>query len=330
MSKTSFYSEIRRNNFKTYMLLFFFFLFIIIIGYVLNIIFSESGYGILFFAGVFAIIWGLVGYYSGDKIVLSASKAKLINPNDNPKHKYLDNLVDGLAIASGIPKPKLYVINDPSPNAFATGRDPKHSSIAVTSGLLDLLNREELEGVIAHEMSHIRNRDIKVMTIVTVLFGLIAIASDIALRSMIFGGMSGGRGDNKGNGIVLIIAIALVVLSPIVAMMLQMSISRKREYLADASGAHITRYPQGLANALKKISSSNKPVASATKGTAHLYISNPLRGKQFSKLFSTHPPIEERIKRLESMWYQLYMCIHIFINILYSIIIGDDIWVIWL
>jgi len=271
----------------------------LVIGYCLKLIFSFAGFGILFFAGLFAIIFALIGYYSGDKIVLSTSKAKPIDEK-NPKHKYLDNLVEGLAIAAGIPKPKVYVINDVSPNAFATGRDPKHSSVAVTSGLLELLNREELEGVIAHELSHIKNRDIKVMMIVTVLFGLIVMVSDIAFRSLIFGGASGGGNDNKGGILVLVIAIAFVIFSPIIALLIQMSISRKREYLADASGAELTRYPKGLASALRKISSIDRPVASASKGSAHLYISNPLKRKK-RNLFSTHPPIEERIRRLEAM-----------------------------
>jgi heat shock protein HtpX len=299
MSSKSFYSEIRRNNIKTYFLMFIFFILILVIGYCLNLIFSFAGFGILFFAGLFAIIFALIGYYSGDKIVLSTSKAKPIDEK-NPKHKYLDNLVEGLAIAAGIPKPKVYVINDVSPNAIATGRDPKHSSVAVTSGLLELLNREELEGVIAHELSHIKNRDIKVMMIVTVLFGLIVMVSDIAFRSLIFGGASGGGNDNKGGILVLVIAIAFVIFSPIIALLIQMSISRKREYLADASGAELTRYPKGLASALRKISSIDRPVASASKGSAHLYISNPLKRKK-RNLFSTHPPIEERIRRLEAM-----------------------------
>jgi len=279
--------------------MFIFFILILVIGYCLKLIFSFAGFGILFFAGLFAIIFALIGYYSGDKIVLSTSKAKPIDEK-NPKHKYLDNLVEGLAIAAGIPKPKVYVINDVSPNAFATGRDPKHSSVAVTSGLLELLNREELEGVIAHELSHIKNRDIKVMMIVTVLFGLIVMVSDIAFRSLIFGGASGGGNDNKGGILVLVIAIAFVIFSPIIALLIQMSISRKREYLADASGAELTRYPKGLASALRKISSIDRPVASASKGSAHLYISNPLKRKK-RNLFSTHPPIEERIRRLEAM-----------------------------
>lgn len=295
MSKTDFYTEIRNNNFKTYLLLFFFFIFVILIAIALKYIFSFSGFGILFFAGVLAIIYALIGYYSGDKIVLSTSRAK---PADEQQFMHLHNVVEGLAIAAGIPKPKVYVINDDSPNAFATGRDPDHASVAVTTGLLKTLNREELEGVIGHELSHIRNRDIRVMTIVTVLFGLISMASDIALRSLLWGG---GNNDNNNNSIMLIVAIVFVVLAPIVAMMIQMAISRKREFLADASSAQLTRYPQGLANALKKISQTSKPVAVATKGTAHMYIANPLRGRQFSKLFDTHPPIQERISKLESM-----------------------------
>ena len=298
----SFYAEIRRNNFKTFLLFFAFFVFIGLIGVALHFIFAETGFGILTIAGIFAIVYGLVSYYSGDKIVLATSKAKPIEPDKYPKHRFLDNTVEGLAMASGLPKPKIYIINDPSPNAFATGRDPKHSSVAVTFGILELLNREELEGVLAHELSHIKNRDIKVMTIVTVLFGLISIISDIALRSLIWGGASGNR-DSKGNGnvILLIIAIIFIVLSPIVAAMIQMTISRKREYLADASGAKITRNPKGLADALRKISGFNQPVKSATKGTAHLYISNPFRGKNVSNLFSTHPPIQDRINKLEQM-----------------------------
>ncbi len=298
--KTDFYREVRVNNLKTYMLFFFFFIFIGLIGVALYFIFSDLGVGILFFAGLFAIIYALVGYFAGDKIVLSTSRAKPIDPNNNPKHKQLDNLVEGLSMAAGIPKPKVYIIQDKSPNAFATGRNPENSSVAVTSGLLEVLNREELEGVIAHELSHIKNRDIKVMTMATVLFGLVMMVSDIALRGIIFGGASSGGNDNK-SPILLILAILLIILSPIIAAMIQMSISRKREYLADASGAQITRYPKGLSNALRKISGVNIPVSGASRGSAHLYIANPFRGKSFSGMFATHPPIEERIKRLDAM-----------------------------
>lgn len=298
--KTDFYREVRKNNFKTYLLFFFFFVFIGILGVVLNFIFLDTGFGILFLAGLFAVIYALIGYYAGDKIVLSTSRAKPIDPDKDPKHKHLDNLVEGLAMAAGIPKPKVYIIQDRSPNAFATGRNPKKSSVAVTSSLLEILNREELEGVIAHELSHIKNRDIKVMTMASVLFGLVVMVSDIAFRGILFGGASGQSRDNK-NPLILIIAIIFVILSPIIAAMIQMSISRKREYLADASGAEITRYPRGLANALRKISNTNIPVQSASQGTAHLYIANPLRGRKLSNMFSTHPPIEDRIKKLEAM-----------------------------
>ncbi len=297
--KTDFYREVRNNNLKTYMLFFFFFVFIGIIGVALNYIFSDFGVGILFFAGFFAIIYALVGYYAGDKIVLATSRAKPIEPDKYPKHKFLDNLVEGLSMASGLPKPKVYIIEDKSPNAFATGRNPKHSSVAVTFGLLEVLNREELEGVIAHELSHIKNRDIKVMTMATVLFGLVMMVSDIALRGIIFGGARGGN-DNR-SPVLLIIAVIFVILSPIIGAMIQMSISRKREYLADAFGAEMTRYPKGLANALRKISGVNVPVQAASRGTAHLYIANPFRGRGLSGMFATHPPIEERIKRLEAM-----------------------------
>ena len=297
-SRTDFYREIRNNNFKTFFLFFFFIGFVILIGVALRFVFPEFGYGILFFAGFFAIIYALVGYFAGDKIVLSTSRAKPINPDKDPKHKYLDNLVEGLSMAAGVPKPKVYIIPDKSPNAFATGRNPEKSSLAVTSGLLEILNREELEGVVAHELAHIKNRDIKVMTIATVLFGLVMMVSDIALRGLIFGG---ARSSENRSPVLLIIAIIFIILSPIIAAMIQMSISRKREYLADATGAKLTRYPRGLANALRKISGTNIPVSGASRGTAHLYIANPFRGRSVSKMFSTHPPIEERIKRLENM-----------------------------
>ncbi len=287
--RLDFHKEISKNNFKTYLLFLLFFALVFGLAYLLKLIFAASGFGILFFAGIIAIIYALVGYYTGDKIVLSVSKAK---PADPKKYLYLHNVVEGLAIAAGVPKPKVYIINDPSPNAFATGRDPKHSSIAVTSGLLETLNREELEGVISHEMSHILNNDIKVMTMVSVLFGIVSIIADIGFRGILFGG--GGNDDNKGNFLLMLIALA-----PLFAMLIQMAISRNREYLADSTGAKLTRYPKGLADALLKISKYSQPVKVADQGTAHLYISDPL--KKVSSWFSTHPPIEERVKRLLAM-----------------------------
>jgi len=298
IERIDFHNEIRNNNFKTYLLFALFFGLIFLIAIALKAIFSFAGYGILTIAGVIAIIYGLIGYYAGDKMVLWSSGAVLADPT---KYLHLHNTVEGLAIAAGIPKPKVYIINDPSPNAFATGRNPEKSSIAVTSGLLQIMNREELEGVIAHELSHVANRDIKVMTIVSILFGFVSIISDFALRGILFGAVSGGDDRGNSNWIVLAIALVFVILAPIFAMLVQFSISRKREYLADASGARLTRYPQGLANALRKIDKVSIPVKSASEGTAHLYISNPFKKKSFWNLFSTHPPIEERIKRLEAM-----------------------------
>jgi heat shock protein HtpX len=289
------FNEINSNKLKTIFLFIGFFAFIFLLAIAIKYIFNFTGFGILFIAGVIAIIYAVIGYFVGDKIVLSTSGAK---EADEKKYVYLINLVEGLSLSAGIPKPKVYVIEDKSPNAFATGRDPKHSSLAVTTGLLEIMNRQELEGVIAHEMSHIHNRDIQVMTFVSVLFGIVSIASDIALRGMIFGGS--GDHDNK-NPIGLILAIALVILAPLIALIIQMALSRNREYLADSSGAKLTRYPAGLANALKKIAAVNQPVKKASKGTAHLYIANPLSAGGLTNIFSTHPPIQERIKRLEAM-----------------------------
>lgn len=289
------FTESSNNKIKTYFLFLGFFVFVFLVAIAIKYIFSYEGFGILFIAGIIAIIYGLFGYYLGDKIVLATSGAHEVDPK---KYTYLDNVVEGLAISAGIPKPKLYVINDKSPNAFAAGRDPKHASLAVTTGLLEIMNRQELEGVIAHEMSHIQNRDIQIMTITSILFGIISIVSDIALRVFIFGG-----GDDRGNKNIVgvVVAIVLVILAPIVAMMIQLAISRNREYLADSSSAKLTRYPKGLADALRKIKNVHQPVKNASKGTAHMYIANPLKSGGISGMFSTHPPIEERIKRLDSM-----------------------------
>ncbi len=294
------FEEITKNQIKTVILFIIFFVFIMLVGVALKYIFNFAGFGILFFAGLFAIVFAVVGYFTGDKIVLATSRAKLA---DEKKYQHLHNLVEGLSISAGIPKPKVYVISDPAPNAFATGRSPKHSSVAVTEGLLQILNREELEAVIAHEISHIRNQDIKIMTLVTILFGLVAMASDLAIRSLFWSSVTGSRNRNSGqNPIILIIALIFIILAPIIAVIIQMMISRNREYLADSKGASLTRYPQGLANALRKISQVNRPVAAATKGTAHFYIANPLKSKKSkTSIFSTHPPIEERIRRLEAM-----------------------------
>ncbi|MFH1424406.1 MAG: zinc metalloprotease HtpX [archaeon] len=292
--KRDLYDEIASNKRRSYALVFFFVLFVGLLGLVFTL---TTSFGILGFPIAVAIagIIAYVQYKNGDKVVLKISKAKPVEKADNPK---LFNTVEGVAIAAGVPMPKIYTIEDSSPNAFATGRDPEHASIAVTTGLLDKLNRQELEGVIAHEMSHIRNYDIKMMTIAVALAGVVVMLSDFILRSFIWGGGRRRNSGGKGNLVMFAIAIVLAIIAPIFAMMIQLAISRKREYLADASGAMLTRYPEGLASALEKISKDKEPLEVANKATAHLYIANPVNVKT---LFSTHPPIEERITRLRAM-----------------------------
>lgn len=292
------YEQIAANKRKTYLLFFVFFILIMVIGIAFDFVFGLGYLGIIF-AFLFTIIWTLISYYSGDKIVLKMSRAKLATKDEDP---YLVNTVEGLAIAAGIPKPAIYVMEDKAINAFATGRDPEHASIAVTRGAIDKLNRQELEGVVAHEMSHIKNFDIRTMLLAAVLVGIIAILSEFMLRSFLW-----GRGSRKREGgsiqiVLILVGFALAILAPLIANLIKMSISRKREYLADASAAMLTRYPKGLANALKKISHDHEQLKGATNATAHLYISSPFKKKGFLvKLFSTHPPINERIKALNAM-----------------------------
>ena len=247
-------------------------------------------------AAVVSVVMVLVGFYKGDSVALAASGAKPIQKRDYPE---LYRLVENLAIASGIQTPNVYVISDPSPNAFATGRDPEHASIAVTTGLLQIMEKKELEGVLAHEISHINNYDIRVMTIVVVLVGIILLLSDWLMRSFIFGGR-----DKKQAGVLIVVGIVLAILSPLFAELIKLAISRSREYLADASGAMLTRYPEGLASALKKIAIHDKPLKKANHATAHLFLANPFDPhvtKKFESMFSTHPPIEDRIKKLTEM-----------------------------
>jgi heat shock protein HtpX len=243
-----------------------------------------------------ALLTNVGSYWFSDKIVVAMAGAK---PAGDAEYPELHNVVENLAITAGLPKPKIYVINDPAPNAFATGRNKEHAVIAVTTGLLAMMDRSELEGVLAHELSHIGNRDMLVSTVAVVLVGFITIAADIFLRSNIFGG---GNRDEKQNPILMIVAVAFIVLAPIAATLIRLAISRKREFLADASGALLTRYPEGLANALRKIGSYQAPMRRASNATAHLYISNPFGPSAamsgLAKLFMTHPPIEERIKAL--------------------------------
>jgi len=262
---------------------------------------GNAGLFVLPFALAIASISGLTSYFAGDKIVLGMSQAREVSDQQEPQ---LHHVVEELAIGAGIPKPKIYVIEDSAPNAFATGRDPQHASVAVTRGLLTKLDRTELQGVLAHELSHVRNFDIRLMLIVAVLLGMAALLSDWIFRSMFWGGR--GRDRDRGGGaaaILLIVALVLAILTPIIAQLIQLAVSRQREYMADASGALLTRYPAGLANALRKIAADKEALEVANKATAPLYIANPLHDQPrfLDGLFDTHPPIQERIKRLEAM-----------------------------
>jgi len=294
------YEQIASNKRKSFLLVFCFVLFIFLLAWVFEQL-AGMGTGGLVLAFVIASISAMAGYYASDKIVLTISRARPVTKEEFP---YLYNVVEGLSIAAGIPAPRCYVIEDTAPNAFATGRNPKNSVICVTTGLLEKMNRVELEGVISHEMSHIKNYDVLVQTLTVVMVGVIALLSDWIVRSFWWGGRRKGGRDKAGVGaIFLIVGLVLAALSPIISQLIRLAISRKREFLADASGAMLTRYPPGLASALKKLDADTEPLEAANKATAHLYIVNPLKdikGK-VNKLFSTHPPIEERIAALEKM-----------------------------
>jgi len=300
------FDQIASNKRMTFFLFFIFSLLIIVLGFVIGLIWGSIIIGIAF-ALVFSVIYCLISYYSGDKAILNLSKAKEVSKKDDP---FLVNTVEGLAIAAGLPAPKVYMIKENSINAFACGRDEKHASITVTSGARNKLNRQELEGVVAHEMSHIKNRDILVMMLSVMLFGLIVLFSQVMIRSFIFGGRGRKSNSGGGGGIIILIAIAAAIvaaiLAPLLAQIVKFAISRKREYLADANGALLTRYPPGLASALKKIRDDKDQVVDvANRSTAFLYIENPLRHKKevnfLDRLYMTHPPINDRIKKLEAM-----------------------------
>ncbi|PID55439.1 zinc metalloprotease HtpX [candidate division KSB3 bacterium] len=280
------YTHQSQNITKTWLLITAFLVLFIAIGYVLSVVFHNSS--ILIFASLFAIGTSVWSYWFSDKMVLAMTGAKKVS-RENLRELY--EIVDNLAITAGLPTPKIYVIDDMALNAFATGRDPKHGVIVFTRGLLERLNKEEIRGVAAHELSHIGNRDILIGTVAVIFTSIIAMTS----RMLFF---SGGDSRDRGNGIMMIVGLVLIVLAPLVATILRLAISRKREFLADASGALLTRYPEGLASALEKISADAQPLRSASETTAHLFIANPFKGKSFSKWFMTHPPVEERIARL--------------------------------
>jgi heat shock protein HtpX len=301
--RVSMYDAQAQNRWRTVLLIVAFTVLVAVVAFVAGDILGggpSAGVAFIPLAILFSAGTSLFSYYAGDKLVLAQSRAREVPEGEE---KVLRDVVETLALGLGIPTPKLYVIEDPAPNAFATGRDPKHASVAVTRGLLEVMNRSELEGVIAHELSHVGNRDIRVMLLVTVLVGTVALLSDWLLRSMWWGGRDRDRDRGSGGGFLLIVGIVLAILTPIIATLIQLAVSRQREYLADASGAFLTRYPEGLANALRKIAADRNVLSVANKATASLYIANPLKDHpfQFDRLFDTHPPIEERIKRLEAM-----------------------------
>ncbi len=289
------YTHQDSNIRKTWLLMSVFFVVLVAIGFALAYVYNNPMILVLF--AVISIAMNIIAYWQSDTIALSQAHA---HPADGPEYLELHRIVENLSITAGLPKPRVYVIHDPAPNAFATGRDPEHSAVAVTTGLLDIMDRSELEGVIAHELSHIGNRDVLIATVVVVLVGLLAMVSDFFMRSIIFGGGNRDNDREGGSGLIMILGIVAIILAPIVATLIQLAISRKREFLADASGALLTRYPEGLASALHKIHAYNQPMKHASSATAHLYISNPFGSKSsfVTKLFATHPSVEERVKAL--------------------------------
>ncbi|MDO8473014.1 MAG: M48 family metallopeptidase [Dehalococcoidia bacterium] len=303
VERKSIYTHITSSKRRTLVLMF---LFVVLVSAVVEVIALAVGLG--WEAGIIALVpsglFVLIGYYASSGLILAMSDAKPIRESDNPE---LYKSVENLCIGSGLPMPKIYIIDDTALNAFATGRDPKHASIAVTKGLLQKLDKLELEGVIAHELSHIGNYDTRLMMVTVVLVGLVALLADLFLRYTWFGvgarGRNRGKGEGAGGAVILVIALVMAILAPIAAQLIRLAISRRREQLADASAALLTRYPEGLASALEKISRDQEPLEVANKATAPLYISNPLKGHEswLNNLFSTHPPIQKRIAALRAM-----------------------------
>ena len=306
VGRTDFYREIRRNKWRTFLILLSFVALIVLVGFAFDVLIGFGVAGVIV-ALIVAVGMAFFSYYYSDKVALGAAHAKVA---DGPEYQRLHNIVEGLCIAAGLPKPTLYVVDDPAPNAFATGRNPKHSSLAVTTGLLQMMNRVELEGVIAHELSHVKNYDILAGTVAVIAVGTIALLADLGLRFWIFGGRSSRRDSNDAGGlgiVVALLALALLVLAPLGAQLMQFSMSRKRELLADATGVQLTRYPPGLCSALKKLRDDQAVVHFASRATAQLWIESPLdrgegkKGSWLNRAFDTHPPLEDRIRVLEGM-----------------------------
>jgi len=288
------YDFIDANKRKSIALIAVFFLFVMAVAWAIDTAYDAGG-ALVMLAAVYAVFTALYGYYQGDKVALAVSGAKRVTEKEHP---YLVRMVDNLCISQGMPSPKIHVIDDPAINAFATGRDPEHASIAVTTGAIKNLENEELEGVLAHELSHVQNYDIRVMTLVIVLVGIVTALADIVFRFSLRGGR---RRNSEGGGIILLVGLVLLILAPIVAQLIKLAVSRRREYLADSSGALMTRFPEGLARALEKIQRQQMPMQHASGATAHLFIANPFSGRAIAGLFSTHPPIEKRIAALHKM-----------------------------
>ena len=293
------YSQKDANIRKTWLIFTFFLIVVIGLGWVISRAMGSPV--ILIVAVVFSVTMSFVSYWYSDKIVLKIAGARKVEKKDAPQ---LYRIVENLSITAGLPTPRIFIINDPSPNAFATGRNPEHAVVAVTTGLLERLEKIELEGVIAHELSHIGNRDMLVSTVAVVLVGFVALLSDFFMRSLWFGRLGGRRSSGSG-GVFMLIGILLAILSPLVATLIQLAISRRREFLADTSGALLTRYPDGLISALRKIDKNAYQLRRANNATAHLYFENPFKGKNarsvWHRLFSTHPPVEERVKALRGL-----------------------------
>lgn len=285
------YEQIASNKRRTWILLLSFVILLSIFAYVVTVATGERG--LFFFIGLFSIAYAIFSYFSGPKLALTLNKAKEIQKKDNPR---LWRTVENLAITEGMPMPKVYVMEDPALNAFATGRDYNHSVVCATTGLLEATTDQELEGVMAHELGHIKNYDMRVNTIAFALVGIISMIADFFWHITIFGGRN-----REGNSIMYLLAIVAVILAPLAAMLIQLSISRRREYLADATGAFTTRYPEGLASALEKIAAQGSATRVQNTATAHMFFANPLRGKRLAGMFSTHPPVEDRIKILREM-----------------------------
>jgi heat shock protein HtpX len=289
------YEQISSNKRRTIYLMFFF---LVVLGGLAFVISKAAGQpDLLFIIGVFAISYAIFSYFAGSKMALAVNGAKEIQKSDDPR---LWRTVENLSITDGLPMPRVFIMDDPAPNAFATGRDPNHSVVCATSGLLQIMNDTELEGVIAHELGHVKNYDIRVNTLAFALVGIIALIADFFLRITFFGGLRGNDRENN-NQLTIVLAIFAAIIAPIAATLLQLAISRRREYLADATGALTTRYPEGLASALEKLETAGRPLKKQNTSTAHMFFVNPLKGHSLLNLFSTHPPIEARVSALRSM-----------------------------